>query len=99
MYMSYFLRSLFFKRKEVLIMSLVSKLDKNLSVKIPKEIMKKARLKPGAEIIWLYDENTGQILLMEKPPSFAKALKGLGKDMWQGIDPNTYVKEERDSWE
>ena len=95
MYMSYFLRSSFFKRKEVL----VSKLDKNLSVKIPKEIMKKARLKPGAEIIWLYDENTGQILLMEKPTSFAKALKGLGKDMWQGIDPNIYVKEERDSWE
>ena len=80
-------------------MSLVSKLNKDRSVKIPEEILRKAGLKPGTEIIWLYDEGTGQILLMEKPDSFAKAMKGLGKEVWKDIDVNEYVKEERKSWE
>ena len=26
-------------------------------------------------------------------------LKGLGKDIWQGIDPDEYVAKERDSWD
>jgi hypothetical protein len=25
-------------------------------------------------------------------------LKGLGKTIWKGIDPNEYVRKERDSW-
>lgn len=79
-------------------MGMVSKLNEDLSIKIPEQILKKAGLKPGAEIIWLYDEQ-GQILLMEKPNNFAKAMKGLGKEVWGQIDANEYVKEERESWE
>ena len=26
-------------------------------------------------------------------------LRGLGKEIWEGIDPVEYVKQERDSWE
>ncbi len=37
-------------------MSLISKLNEDQSLKIPEEILKKAGLRPGAEIIWLYDE-------------------------------------------
>ena len=80
-------------------MSLISKLNEDLSVKIPEHILKKAGLKPGSEIIWLYDDETCQILLMEKPDSFAKAMKGLGKKVWKDIDVNAYIKEERESWE
>lgn len=80
-------------------MSLISKLNEDRSLKIPEEILKKAGLKPGAEIIWLYDEETRQILLMEKPDSFAKVMRGLGKELWNNIDTNEYIKEERESWE
>ncbi len=80
-------------------MSLVSKLNQDLSIKIPEQILIKAGLKPGAEIIWLYDEDASQILLMKKPDSFAKAMKGLGKEVWEDIDVNVYIKEERESWE
>ena len=27
-----------------------------------------------------------------------RQLKGLGKEVWNGIDPNEYVRKERDSW-
>jgi bifunctional DNA-binding transcriptional regulator/antitoxin component of YhaV-PrlF toxin-antitoxin module len=80
-------------------MSLVSKLNEDRSIKIPEEILKRAGFKPGIEIIWLYDEDTSQILLMEKPKNFAKTMKGLGKELWQDVDINTYIKEERESWE
>lgn len=80
-------------------MSLISKLNEDRSLKIPEEILKKAGLRPGAEIIWLYDEEARQILLMEKPDSFAKVMRGLGKELWNNIDTNEYIKEERESWE
>lgn len=79
-------------------MALVSRLDDNSYTKIPDEIIEKAGLKPGTDIIWLYDEKTGQIILMEKPESFAKSLRGLGKELWKGIDANAFVQEERSSW-
>jgi len=85
--------------KDVLIMNYTSKLNEDRSIKIPEEILKKAGLKPGIDIIWLYDEDTRQILLMKKPDNFAKAMRGLGKELWQGIDVNAYIKEERESWE
>lgn len=79
-------------------MSVISKLNEDSSIKIPEYILKKSGLKPGAEIIWLYDEQ-GQILLMEKPKDFAKAMKGLGKEIWNKTDVDKYIEEERKSWE
>lgn len=52
-------------------------------------------MRPGAEIIWLYDEEARQILLMEKPDSFAKALRGLGKEVWDKVNVEEYVERER----
>ncbi len=79
-------------------MALVSTIDDNSYIKIPDEIIEKAGLKPGTDIIWLYNEKTGQIILMEKPENFAKCLRGLGKELWQGTDVNMFVQEERNSW-
>jgi len=56
-------------------MALVSRIDNNSNTRIPDEIIEKAGLKPGSDIIWIYCEETKQIILMEKPLSFAKALK------------------------
>lgn len=33
-----------------------------------------------------------------KPRSILE-LEGLGKELWEGIDPDKYVAEERDSWD
>ena len=79
-------------------MSVISKLNEDSSIKIPEYILKKSGLKPGAEIIWLYDEQ-GQILLMEKPKDFAKAMKGLGKEVSNKTDVDKYIEEERKSWD
>ena len=77
-------------------MALVSRLDENSNTKIPDEILEKTGIKPGTDIIWLFDEKTKQIILMEKPQSFAKSLRGLGKEIWTNAD--SYVQEERNTW-
>lgn len=33
-----------------------------------------------------------------KPPRSIMELKGLGKEVWNGIDAQEYVHQERDSW-
>jgi bifunctional DNA-binding transcriptional regulator/antitoxin component of YhaV-PrlF toxin-antitoxin module len=79
-------------------MSLVSRIDDDSYTKIPEEIIRQAGLKPGDDIIWFYDEKTKQIILMEKPQSFSKALRGLGKELWGKTDIDKYIEEERNSW-
>jgi hypothetical protein len=32
-------------------------------------------------------------------PTRLRELKGLGKELWQSIDVNEYIKQERDSWD
>jgi hypothetical protein len=80
-------------------MAMISKLENDSYTKIPDIIVEKAGLKLGSEIIWYYDEKSKQILLMERPKNFAKALRGLGKETWQKVDANSYLQEERTSWE
>jgi bifunctional DNA-binding transcriptional regulator/antitoxin component of YhaV-PrlF toxin-antitoxin module len=48
-------------------MSEVSKVDNDFNIKIPDEIIKKAGLKPGTEVIWINNEEYNQIIITEKP--------------------------------
>ncbi len=57
------------------------------------------RLEIEGDIIWFYDEKAKQIIMTEKPQDFAKALRGLGKELWKGTDVDKYIQEERNSWE
>jgi hypothetical protein len=38
------------------------------------------------------------IVIIPKPKSYADHLMGLHKNVWQGVEPDAYVREERDSW-
>ena len=79
-------------------MPTVSRIDDNSYTRIPDEIIKQAGLRPGDDIIWFCDGKTKQIILMEKPQDFSKALRGLGKELWNNIDVDEFVHEERSSW-
>lgn len=37
--------------------------------------------------------------MMPTPMQSVTALRGLGKDIWQGIDAQEYVDRERDAWD
>lgn len=77
-------------------MSIITKVSKKSQIVIPKEIRKLIRLSEGDEL--MVNVEGEKIILKVKPKSYTKRLKGLHKEVWEGIDPKKYIKEERDSW-
>ncbi|HAG51830.1 MAG TPA: AbrB family transcriptional regulator [Deltaproteobacteria bacterium] len=77
-------------------MSIITRVSRKSQIVIPKEIRKLIHLSEGDELI--VDVEGDRIILKVKPKSYAKRLKGLHKEVWKGVDPKKYVKEERGSW-
>lgn len=77
-------------------MSIVTKVSKKSQIVIPKEIRRLVHLFDGDEL--MVDVEGDRIILRVKPRSYTKKLKGLHKEIWKGVDPKKYIKEERDSW-
>ena len=59
---------------------------------IPREAREALDLKPGDKI--LVQVRAGRVLILEKPKSYAAALRGLAKKTY----PKGYLQKERDSW-
>lgn len=62
-------------------------------VVIPGEARKALGVKPGDKLLFVVLGE--QVVVMRKPRSFAKALRGIGC----GLYPDDYLRKERDSWE
>ncbi|OGK67330.1 MAG: hypothetical protein A2W77_08105 [Nitrospinae bacterium RIFCSPLOWO2_12_39_16] len=77
-------------------MSIVTKVSKKSQIVIPKEIRRLVHLFDGDEL--MVDVEGDRIILRVKPRSYTKKLKGLHKEIWKGVAPKKYIKEERDSW-
>ena len=65
---------------------------------IPKEAREKTNLKSGNNLfVQVIDKD--HIMLSKEPESYADALAGLGKEVWQALGgADKYIKEERASW-
>ena len=46
----------------------------------------------------LVDIQDGMIVLLPQPENYAAYLAGLHKDIWQDIDTDAYLEQERDAW-
>lgn len=72
------------------------KVGPKYQVVIPQTIRKKVPLLPKKEVF--VEEINGVIIILPQPKSFTEFMLGLGKDVWKGIGPKTYVKKERANW-
>ena len=70
------------------------------SIKLPKEISKKLKLKEGMELKVLSDEVDGVLILkiVEKKCKDFSGIKGIGKKIWEGVDAQEYINQERSEW-
>lgn len=67
---------------------------------LSQEILRQAQKLSSAEQLALLDHLmrlTAQIEAIQGTRSVLE-LEGLGKDLWEGIDPQEYVRRERQSW-
>ncbi|MCG0278597.1 MAG: AbrB/MazE/SpoVT family DNA-binding domain-containing protein [Thermanaeromonas sp.] len=72
------------------------KLGARCQMVLPYKIRKSLGLSEGDEILVQKTGNT--IVIIPKPKSYAERLLGLHREIWNGVDPDSYVNKERDSW-
>ena len=60
---------------------------------IPREAREALDLKPGDKLLIVV--RGGDVLVLQKPKSYAKALRGRAR----GLYPKDYLRKERESWE
>lgn len=74
-------------------------IDKN-SIKLPKEVSEKLKLKEGMELKVISDEVDGVLILkvVEGKSKDFSGIKGIGKEIWKDVDAQKYVTQERNEW-
>ena len=78
-------------------MSKTVRLSSKRQIAIPRKICERLGIHIGQQLTIL--EAHGRLVLMPKPRSYADALEGLGEDVWKGVDPLAYIRQERASWQ
>ena len=77
----------------------LTKVSHKFQVVIPREVRELLGISKG-DTLQVYEKNHEIIMkkMDAKRPLSLKNLKGLGKDIWEEIDVEDYIKKERDSW-
>src|SRR3989338_10841809 len=65
-------------------------------VVIPKGVREKVDVKEGQKL-YVYPLGDS-IVLSPKPKSFTEHMLGLGKEIWEDIDPLDYIRKQRAEW-
>ncbi len=72
------------------------KIGRKSQMVLPAKIRKEMNISEGDELIIKTSGNT--IVLIPKPKQYAKHLHGLHQNIWNGQDPDSYIREQRDTW-
>ena len=72
------------------------KVSNRYQIAVPAEARKRLKIGKGDHL--LVEIRDGSMLLLPEPENYAEHLRGLHKEIWDGIDAQEYVGRERDSW-
>ena len=72
------------------------KVSNRYQIALPSLARKQLNIQAGDRL--LVDIQDGIIVLLPQPDNYAEYLAGLHKDIWQDIDADTYLEQERDAW-
>lgn len=73
------------------------KVSSRYQIVIPKRVRETLGLRPGDRLLVELEE--GRVVLRLRPRSYAQHLRGLHKEVWQGLDAREYVQKEREAWD
>lgn len=73
------------------------KLGSRCQMVLPAKIRKALGLREGDEV--LVKRAGNMVIIVPKPARYADALQGLHREVWEGVHPDRYVSEERESWQ
>jgi AbrB family looped-hinge helix DNA binding protein len=72
------------------------KLSGRNQISLPSIVRRRLNIRPGDHL--LVEIRGGHIVMMPEPKDFADHLRGLHREVWEGIDPQAYVRQEREAW-
>ena len=72
------------------------KVSKRYQIAVPSIIREQLHIQSGDRLI--VDVQDGMILLLPQPENYTQHLAGLHAEVWEGIDTERYLREEREKW-
>ena len=72
------------------------KVSKRYQIAVPAIARELLHIESGDRL--LVDIQDGIMILMPEPENYTQAMSGLHKEIWEGIDAQKYVEEERRTW-
>jgi AbrB family looped-hinge helix DNA binding protein len=76
--------------------SLRVKVSSKHQIAVPAAVRQKLGIAAGDHL--LVEVQDGVIMLIPEPKDPVEELRGLGREIWEGIDAQEYVNQERNSW-
>lgn len=73
------------------------KINSKHQIAVPSAIRKELHLGPGDRL--LAHVRNGVIVLVPERGDAVEQLRGLHREIWEGVDANEYVNQERDAWD
>ena len=78
-------------------MSLPSvKVSQRYQIAVPAGARKRLNIQKGDRL--LVDIQDGMLILLPQPKNYTRVLSGLHAEVWEGVDAQHYVNEERGAW-
>ena len=73
------------------------KVSSRNQIALPSEARKKLGIRPGDRL--LVEVQDGVLMLIPQPDDYVAAMAGLHREVWEGVDANAYLNEERNAWQ
>jgi len=73
------------------------KVSKRYQIAVPAITRQLLNIKSGDCL--LVDVQDGIIVLIPEPENYTEAMAGLHKEVWEGVDVQKYINEERNAWD
>jgi AbrB family looped-hinge helix DNA binding protein len=72
------------------------KVSSRNQIALPSEARKKLNIRSGDRL--LVDVQDGVLVLVPQPQDYVAAMAGLHREVWEGLDTEAYLNQERDAW-
>jgi AbrB family looped-hinge helix DNA binding protein len=72
------------------------KVSNKYQIAVPAAVRKELNIESGDHL--LVEIRKGHVVLMPEPHDYSRHLRGLHREVWEGVDPQEYVQREREAW-
>ena len=76
-------------------MAIRVKVSSKYQISVPSVARRKLPIMPGDYL--LLDVRDGYVILMPEPRDYGQHLTGLHREIWEGVDPQEYLRREREA--